>query len=88
MKTMETALAELRAAQAEREAPAAGLAKLEAEYAELGRQASHATTQVEVTEAERAQYHVANRQTSFVQALKKIDARIRAARLAVGKAAE
>ena len=84
---MNKALAELKAAQESREAPAAALATLEAQYGELGQKAAHATTEPERTAILTEQYHVANAQTEPAKAVEEADARIRAARLAVGKSA-
>jgi hypothetical protein len=84
---MEAALAELKAAQASREAPAAKLGELQEQYAELGSKAAHAGTEPERTALLQEQYHVQNAQAPFVKAVAAADARIRAARLAVGESA-
>ena len=84
---MNKALAELKAAQESREAPAAALAKLQAEYGELGQKAAHATTDPERTAILREQYLVGNAQTAPAKLVAAADERIRLARLAVGKSA-
>jgi len=85
--TLKTALAELEAAQAAREAPAAELAELTERYAALGRDAQHAATDIDRTAILRDQQQVLNAQDASTKAVAVADARIAAARLAVGNAA-
>ena len=82
-----TAITELRAAEAAREAPAAELDALKEQFAEFGRKAAHAGTEVERVAFLQEQQHFANAQTAPMKAVSLADARIAAARLLVGRSA-
>jgi len=84
---MEVATKELREAEASRAVPAAELDALKERFAECGRKAAHADTEVERAAFLQDQQHVANAQTAPMKELALADARIRAARLLVGKSA-
>lgn len=84
---LETALVELEAAKAARIEPAAALAELEEQYAELGRQAVAATTPPAVRAIEQQMKKIAAAQDAPKAALAKVDARIAAARQVVAKSA-
>jgi len=84
---MKAALAELEEAKAARKAPAAELAALTEEYAELGRKLAAACTQDEIAKYERLMRENQNAQDPSVKAVAAADARIVAARHAVGAAA-
>jgi hypothetical protein len=84
---LEAAIKELREAEASREAPAAELDALKEQFAEFGRKAAHAGTEPERTAFLREQYLIGNAQTGPAKLVAEADARIRAARLMVGKSA-
>jgi hypothetical protein len=87
-KTMETAMAELHEAKAERDAINVDLDVLKAEYGELGRKAQQTGPVVEAKVYTDLQQKNAAAQTPFVMALQKNAARIQAAKAAVAAAAE
>ena len=84
---LEAAITELREAEAAREAPAAELAKLDEQFAAIGRQMQAATTETQKAELVREQQMVLNATTQPTKELSLADARITAARQAVGRAA-
>ena len=86
--TLESALAELKEAKAERAAINAALDVLKEQYAELGRKAQATGPVVEQRAVLDEQRKVKKAQSPFVQALRKNAARIEAGKAAVAKAAE